>query len=225
MTALPVWVDLLAMGANGFFAAAIARHRGFPVYGTLFAGVLVGLGGGMVRDVLLGLEPVAIAEWYFIPAVILASVVGALTFSHVVAMPRPALVVSGIAWGLLIGIGVQKGIDQDVPALSAILLGVLTASAGGIIVEGMARVRATVVRQAHWTATALVLGSATFWAVSVTIGFWPAVVAGVVVTAVLRVVSVERDWASPMWPGQTRAETSGDPAPTPTPEAPDADAR
>jgi len=222
---LPLWFDVTVMAVNGMLGAAVARSRNAPIFGTLFAAVLVGLGGGMVRDVLLGLEPVAIAEWYFIPAVILASVVGALTFSRVVAMPRPALVVSGVAWGLLIGIGVQKGIDQDVPALSAILLGVLTASAGGIIVEGMARVRATVVRQAHWTATALVLGSAAFWAVSVTIGFWPAVVAGVVVTAVLRVVSVERDWASPMWPGQTRAETSGDPAPTPAPEAPDADAR
>ena len=46
MTALPIWVDVTAMAVNGFFAAAVARNRGFPIYGTLFAGLLVALGGG-----------------------------------------------------------------------------------------------------------------------------------------------------------------------------------
>jgi uncharacterized membrane protein YeiH len=199
------------MAVNGFFAAAVARNRGFPVYGTLFAGLLVALGGGMVRDVLLNLEPAAIANWIYIPAVIVAAAVGALTFHRVVAMPMPALILSGVAWGLLITIGVQKGVDYDVPVASAILLGVLTTTAGGIIVDGMAATRATVARQAHWTATALVIGSAAFWVVTTTLGFWPAVVTGVVVTTLLRVISVKRDWPSPLWPGQTRAETSGDP--------------
>lgn len=210
MTALPIWVDVSAMAVNGFFAAAVARNRGFPIYGTLFAGLLVALGGGMVRDVLLNLEPAAIADWVYIPAVIVAAVLGALTFHRVVAMPTPALVLSGVAWGLLVSIGVQKGVDYDVPVASAILLGVLTTTAGGIIVDGMAATRATVARQAHWTASALVVGSAAFWIATTTLGFWPAVVTAIVVTTFLRVVSVKRDWPSPLWPGQTREETSGD---------------
>ena len=106
-------------------------------------------------------------------------------------------------------------------AVAAILLGVLTTTAGGIIVDGMAATRATVARQAHWTATALVIGSAAFWIATTTLGFWPAVVTAIIVTTLLRVVSVKRDWPSPLWPGQTRAETSGEPT---APEEAKADA-
>lgn len=208
MTGLPIWVDVVAMAANGFFAAAVARNRGFPVFGTLMAGILVGLGGGMVRDVLLDLEPAAIANWYYIPAVIIASVVGALIFSRVVKMPTPALFASGIVWGLLVTIGVQKGVDYDAPALSAIFLGVVTTTVGGVLVDAMARKRATIAKQAHWTLTALVVGSVVFWGVTVTLGFWPAVVAALVVTTALRVVSVKRDWPSPVWPGEPVIDTS-----------------
>jgi uncharacterized membrane protein YeiH len=202
VTGLPVWVDVTAMAANGFFAAAVARNRGFPVFGTLMAGILVGLGGGMVRDVLLDLEPAAIAGWYYIPAVITASIVGALVFSRVVRMPTPALFASGVVWGLLVAIGVQKAVDYDAPAASAIFLGVVTTTVGGVLVDAMSQKRATIAKQAHWTLTALVVGSAVFWVATVTLGFWVALAAGVATTTILRVLSVRRDWPSPTWPGE-----------------------
>lgn len=55
MTSLPIWFEVMWMTINCGFGAAIARSRNAPVYGTILGGVLVGLGGGMTRDVLLGL--------------------------------------------------------------------------------------------------------------------------------------------------------------------------
>src|SRR5690242_7328966 len=73
---LPAWVDVAAMVVSGLFGAHVARRRQIPLFGTLLAGVVAGLGGGMVRDVLLGLEPAAISTWYYIPAVLTAASIG-----------------------------------------------------------------------------------------------------------------------------------------------------
>ena len=57
---LPAWLDVGAMAVAPAFGAHVARLRNIDLFGVLLEGVLVGLGGGMVRDVLLGFEPAAI---------------------------------------------------------------------------------------------------------------------------------------------------------------------
>ena len=81
---LPLWFDLLAMSIAALFGGALARSRNFPIYGTLCAGVVSGLGGGMLRDMLLGKEPVAISNWIFIPTILVATVLGALLFHKLI---------------------------------------------------------------------------------------------------------------------------------------------
>ena len=56
---LPLWIEIAAMATTGAYGAAVARSRNVPVSGTLFAGIMMGLGGGMARDVLLGEQAVA----------------------------------------------------------------------------------------------------------------------------------------------------------------------
>ena len=75
---LPIWVELAAMTMNCFFGARLARVRGIPVAGTLIAGLFVGLGGGIFRDMMLNLEPTAIAVWYYIPAGLAAGLIAGM---------------------------------------------------------------------------------------------------------------------------------------------------
>lgn len=207
---LPLWFEVAVMALNGTFGAAVARSRATPVFGTILAGLLVALGGGMLRDMLLGLEPVAISNPIFIPACIASSIIGALVFSRIVAMPKPLVILQGLVLGTLVTIGAQKAISVDAPAVSAVVLGVVTATFGGLVADVMTSNRATIARQAHWLASALTVGSIVFVVVSLSIGFWPAVVASVIASTALRFVSTVRDWPSPMWPGQRRTDESGE---------------
>ena len=56
----PTWVDVTAMAVGAAFGAATGRNRRLPLLAVLAAGVISGLAGGMIRDVLLGLEAAAI---------------------------------------------------------------------------------------------------------------------------------------------------------------------
>lgn len=201
-SALPEWLDVLAMCVMGAVGAAIARRRGAQIYGTLFAGIVVGLGGGMVRDVLLNTRPVAIANWVYIPAVLGAALIGALLYSRLTTRVPVFVFVQGLALGLLITIGCQRALDLDVPVPSVLLLGVLTASAGGIILDAMSAQRSSVIESSTgWLASALFIGAVVFWFLSDYVSFAVAVVACVVVVTGLRVVTVERWWPAPEWPG------------------------
>ena len=107
-------------------------------------------------------------------------------------------------------IGAQKALDYDTPVISAMALGVITASFGGMLADVMTGYRATIARQAHWIASALVVGAIVFVLVSLWVGFWPAVVVSVIATTALRYFSQARNWPSPKWPGE-----SGDAQSTP----------
>lgn len=201
--ALPVWFQLAAMTINSMFGAAIARSRSVPIFGTIFAGLLVGFGGGAVRDMLLGLEPVVISIWYFLPVGIIGSFVGAFLFSRIVTMDKIDLIINGAILGLLVTIGAQKALTHGAPLFSAIALGVITASFGGMLADVMSGQRATIAKQAHWVASSLVVGSTLFVLVSLTVNFWVATVVAVVATSFLRFTSQRRNWPSPHWPRES----------------------
>lgn len=199
LDSLPPWFELLVMTINSAFGAAIARSRNVPIYGTIFAGLLVGFGGGMMRDMLLGLEPVAISVWYYLPAGILGAIIGALLFSDIVVMSTVDLFINGIVIGLLVTIGAQKALEYNAPMVSAIFLGVITASFGGLLADVMSGYRATVAKQAHWVASALVVGSVLFVLLSPYVNFWITTAIAVAGTTFFRVVSQKRNWPSPRW--------------------------
>jgi len=214
--ALPEWLDLLAMCVMGAVGAAIARRRGAAIarrrgaaiYGTLFAGIVVGLGGGMVRDVLLNTRPVAIANWIYIPAVLGAALIGALVYRKMCTSQPVFVFIQGLSLGLLVVIGCQRALDFDVPVPSVVLLGILTASAGGIILDPLSAGRGVAISSTTgWLGTALLISGVVFWLLSDYVSFTVASVVCVALVTILRVLTVERGWPAPEWPAApTRSE-------------------
>jgi uncharacterized membrane protein YeiH len=80
---------------------------------------------------------------------------------------------------------------------------VLTATAGGMALDALTGQRSAVFSQAHWFATALIMGSLVFYVLTVTTNFYIATPIAVLVTAALYVLSVTRNWPSPKWPNES----------------------
>jgi len=198
---LPTSLDLAAMAVAGAFAAHVARKRQLPLFGVLLAGVVGGLGGGILRDVLLGLEPAAITTWYYIPVVLAAAVVGGLTARRTHFSRLPFVATQAIAIGLLIGIGVQKAVEYRTPAPAAIFLGVVTATFGGAVDDVLTGRKAVVMADDHLLLGSVLFGAVVFWALTIYVAFAAAVVATVILVTGLRVLSVHFGWTSPVFPG------------------------
>ena len=207
---LPVWFDVAVMAANCLFGAALARSRGVAVAGTLLVGLLIGLGGGAIRDMLLGQEPAVVTGWIYLPAGLAGAFIGAQVVGPVMKMDRRTMVLSAFTISFLMTIGAQKAVDGQVPWVSAIALGVITPTFGGLLADPVMGRRSVLIAENSWVLLSLVAGATVFVVATHLVNFWFAVVVGVLVTTAMRVMSEVFAWPSPQWPGRHPASGPGD---------------
>lgn len=129
---------LLAADLVGVFAFAVsgnllAARKNVDILGSLVLGMAVGLGGGIMRDVILGRIPASLeAPYYLIPPLVSTILVYFLgQRSHLARGPIVAFDALGL--GVFVTTGTTIGLAAGVPTASAILLGVLTGVGGGMI--------------------------------------------------------------------------------------------
>ena len=188
--------------------ALVAARKGMDPFGFILLATVTGAGGGTLRDLLLG-RPVA---WVEAPlGVVICAVVALLAWT--IAYIRPGRLDGWSAKRLLIwadasGLalfavsGTQKALTAEVPLLSAIALGAVTASFGGILRDILAGDRAMVLWSRDFYVTAAAAG-ATATAVLTSFGFGPALVmtGGLAAGFGLRAGSILLGWSFPHLPG------------------------
>ena len=142
-----------------------AARRGMDLFGFVVIAMVTGTGGGTLRDVLLGVGPVT---WIRDPSfLIVAALAGAATFVGApllerLDVPRRGVLVWADAVGLAIFAvsGTQLAMTFDVPAVSAVLLGVLTAVGGGVLRDLLSDTMPLILHKDLY-ATAAAIGSLT----------------------------------------------------------------
>lgn len=137
---MPVWVEHFAVAVCAISGVLAAEGRRMDLFGVLVLALVTAVGGGTIRDLCLGAEPVF---WVQDPSyVTTALVVALITFvaARFVDMPHRVLLVAD-AFGLaLFGIvGTEKALTMGAPGLVAIMMGVITGVAGGILRDVLRR--------------------------------------------------------------------------------------
>ncbi|WP_124054517.1 trimeric intracellular cation channel family protein [Arcanobacterium ihumii] len=127
-------VDVTGVIANGLIGAALARKHGYDLIGFLVLGAASALGGGLVRDMMLGIGfPVALTDpWY------LGGAFAAATFAYFIPLEskwsiRALNFGDVLALGCWSATGASKGLSAGLGVVSSIFLGVVTAICGGMI--------------------------------------------------------------------------------------------
>lgn len=146
--------------------ALVAARKGMDPFGFILLAVVTGVGGGTLRDVLLGRG----IFWVRDPGDVITCTIVALC-AWLLAYLRPG-VLEG--WGgrklliwadaaglsLFAVIGTLKGLDAAVPVLSAVALGAMTATFGGILRDILAGDRPMVLWSRDFYVTAATAGAA-----------------------------------------------------------------
>ena len=156
------YIGTAVFGLSGGLTAA---RRGMDLFGFVVIAMVTGTGGGTLRDVLLGIGPVT---WVRDPSyLIVAAVAGAVTFFGApllerLNVPRRGVLVWADAVGLAIFAvsGTRLAMTFDIPAVSAVLLGVLTAVGGGLLRDLLSDTMPLILHRDLY-ATAAVIGSVT----------------------------------------------------------------
>ena len=127
-------VDVTGVFANGLLGAAAARRHRYDLVGYLTLGAASALGGGLLRDMMLGQGfPVALTDPWYLSGAFSAAFIGYFfSFGH--KWSRRTLVLADVlALGCWSSTGASKGFAAGLGWIPSIFLGVVTAVCGGII--------------------------------------------------------------------------------------------
>lgn len=196
---VPVWIDLTAIVVGSLAGAVFAVREKLDVVGVLFLAVVMGVGGGMLRDILLGLRPVALTAPAYLPVTAVAAVVGFFFASAVSRFTNLFVLFDSLALGLFLVVGVEKALLFDLPAPAAVFVGVAAATGGGLLRDVLADQPVQVVRRGPWNAAAALVGAAVYTTMHA-LGAPSAAceVAAFGVCVGLRLLSVWRGWETPV---------------------------
>ncbi|WP_288024048.1 TRIC cation channel family protein [Arthrobacter sp.] len=131
---LALVLDLLGCFFFAVSGSLLAVRNGFDLVGSVLLGSLVGLGGGVVRDLILNAgPPAAFSNPLYLAAPLLAAVVVYFVVGGVKRANRLVLTFDAGGLALFCITGALKALDAGMNAAAAILLGVTTAVGGGIL--------------------------------------------------------------------------------------------
>lgn len=181
----PLWLALLTVGVNALVGALRGYTddtRHWDIVGVAVFALLMGLGGGFIRDMLLGNLPAAsLRDPWSLATVLLAIGIVLVIGRHLARASRAMSFLDGLALGLFAVTGTEYGLAFDLPYVSAILLGAISAVGGGMLVSVLQGQTPEILLAGAPTALLAVTGSVTYAAVSL----WSPSVASVVGIAVV----------------------------------------
>ena len=158
-------VQYAGTAAFAISAALLAGRRRMNVVGVVVFGVLVAVGGGTMRDVLLGELPV---YWVSEPLALLVAAVaagltiplfetGAMSLLQRYDMVR---IFDAAGMALFTVLGTNIALDSGAGAVSAVVVGVISGVGGGIIRDTIAGKIPDVLSPGHLYASVAIAGSA-----------------------------------------------------------------
>jgi hypothetical protein len=131
---VPAPVDLAAIVIGALTGGLLAAREGFAVSGVLLLAVSGGLGGGLIRDVLLGdLPPVALTNPAYLPTVAITAAVTFYFSGWLSRLTGLLVVLDAVTLGFFTVIGAQKAQLAALPSASVVFVGTLTAVGGAVI--------------------------------------------------------------------------------------------
>jgi uncharacterized membrane protein YeiH len=192
-------VDLLGTFLFGLEGATAATRGNLDLLGLMVLAFATALGGGILRDVLIGASPPnSVRDWRYPATAFLAAAFFFVWHASVVHIPASVMVTLDAAGlGLFAVAGAQKAIEYKISPLIAILMGGVTGVGGGTICDVMLA-RVPVVLRSDVYATAALLG-ATIVVLGLKFRIRPvvAMTVGAIACFMLRVVSVWQHWNLP----------------------------
>jgi uncharacterized membrane protein YeiH len=152
---------ILALNLAGTFvfglSGGLAAVRGrLDLFGVVVLAAVVGLAGGIIRDLLIGTPPATFRDWRYLAVVGAAGVVSYFASPQLDRVQRSILFFDALGLGIFCVTGATKALDFHLGPVQAIILGAITAIGGGMVRDVLLRDVPVVLRTDLYAIPALI---------------------------------------------------------------------
>lgn len=156
-------IDILGTIAFAISGVLVALNKKMDPFGILIIAFVTAVGGGTLRDILIGDTPVSWMQNLTFTYVIIGSSVFAVLFKNKIDYLRKSLFLfDTIGIGLYTVVGVEKGVSADLHPIICIALGTISACFGGVIRDILCNEIPVIFRKEVY-ATACILGGLSYF--------------------------------------------------------------
>jgi uncharacterized membrane protein YeiH len=159
------WIDLAAAAVFAITGALVASRKQMDIVGFAWLGVITGVGGGTVRDLLLGVPVFWVRDPTPLVVCLMAAVATYFTAHLVQSRWRLILWLDAVGLALVTLAGTGKAMDAGAGPVVAVVMGVITAAMGGIIRDVLGHEPSIILRREIYV-TASLLGAVSYVALT-----------------------------------------------------------
>ena len=159
-------LDLLGTIAFAVSGTLTAIHKKFDPFGVFIIAFATAVGGGTLRDVLIGRTPVGwMLDLNYVYAIIGATIFAIIIRKKINYLSTSLFLFDTIGLGIFTIIGTEIGVQQDLHPIICVALGVVSATFGGVIRDILCN-EIPVIFHKEIYASACIVGAITFLALS-----------------------------------------------------------
>ena len=201
-------LDLFAAGINALNGVLVARNpshnRGYTVIGLLIMAFFGGIGGGVSRDVLLNDIPSPLKDATYLLACLLMGLLGLAIYRYADSREewfrkRVLAYFKSFSLPWFAILGAHKSLDHGLGIYTAIVVGVIATTAGGVFIDLFSGVTPEIVKPSEHIITTAILASAVYAVLAVhemaSSAFFPVTLISASVAFLFRVFAVREHWS------------------------------
>ncbi len=156
-------IDILGTIAFAISGVLVALNKKMDPFGVLIIAFVTAVGGGTLRDVMIGIEPVSWIKNMTYVYVIIGATVFAVVLRNKINYLRTSLFLfDTIGIGLYTVVGIETGLKAGLHPVICIALGTMTACFGGVIRDILCNEIPVIFRKEIY-ATACIIGGLTYF--------------------------------------------------------------
>lgn len=126
-------IDYLGTFAFAVSGIRLASEKQFDLFGAFIVGMVTAVGGGTLRDMMLGISPFWMTQWIYLVITLFALVLFVLFHKYINRIGGPLFLFDAIGLALFTVVGFQKTLEAGFPLWTANLMGMMTGAAGGVV--------------------------------------------------------------------------------------------
>jgi len=194
-------LDMIGTAAFAASGAWAGVRREMDLLGVLVLGMVTAIGGGTLRDLLLGdTPPFCLKDETYLWLSLIVSLLVFFGHRHLSRISNPLLFFDAIGLGTFVVIGTGKALQFNLGPFGAVLMGIMTATAGGVMRDVLST-RVPLILQREIYASACLIGAGLMVALQHTA--LPQNLTLILAAAsviILRLLAISRNWALPKAP-------------------------
>jgi uncharacterized membrane protein YeiH len=152
-------LDLIGTAAFAASGAMAGVRREMDLFGVMVLGMVTAIGGGTLRDILLGdTPPFCLKDETYLWLSLLVALLVFFGHRRLDRLAHPLLYFDAIGLGTFVVIGTGKALQFNLGPFGAVLMGIMTATAGGVVRDVLSN-RVPLILQREIYASACLVGA------------------------------------------------------------------